>query len=367
VAAERNFDVAVIGAGVVGLAIARAVARRGREVVVLETAGAIGTGVSSRNSEVIHAGVYDPRGSLKAKLCVAGRRALYDYCAARGVPHRRLGKLVVATSDDEVATLDGTLARGRENGVEGLRLLSRDEARALEPALACSAALLSPESGIVDAHGLMRALEADARAAGADVALRAPVIGGAPETDGVRVDVGGSSPASLRCRSVIVAAGLDAQAVAASLGARAIPPRHLAKGHYYDLRGPSPFSRLVYPVPVAGGLGVHLTLDLGGHARFGPDVTWVDAVDYTFDESRAPAFVAAIRRYWPGLPDGALAPGTTGIRPKLSGPGAPPADFQIQGPDETGVPGLVCLYGIESPGLTASLAIADHTAALLAR
>ncbi|HVZ74030.1 MAG TPA: NAD(P)/FAD-dependent oxidoreductase [Polyangia bacterium] len=367
---DLNVDVAVIGAGVVGLATARALARAGRDVLVLEATAAIGTGVTARNSEVIHAGLYYATGSLKARLCVAGRRALYDYCAARGVGHRRLGKLVVAASDAEVATLDAYLAQGRANGVDDLRLLDGGEARALEPALTCAGALLSPSTGIVDVHGLVRALDADARAAGADVALAAPVVGGAVEGDGLTLRVGGSAPATLRCRAVVDAAGLDAQAVARSivgLDARTIPPRHLAKGHYFTLRGSSPFARLVYPVADAGGLGVHLTLDLAGQPRFGPDVAWVDAVDYAFDEARAPAFYAAVRRYWPALPDGALQPGYTGIRPKIVGPGAPAADFMIQGHESHDVPGLVCLYGIESPGLTASLAIADEVAQRLAR
>jgi L-2-hydroxyglutarate oxidase LhgO len=363
-------DVVVVGAGVVGLAVARAVARQGREVVVLEAASAIGTGISARSSEVIHAGLTHPTGSLKARSCVAGRRALYDYCAARGVAHRRLGKLVVATTDAEDAALDELFAQGRANGVDDLRLLDGDEARALEPALRCTRALLSPSTGIVDSHGLMRALEADARAAGADLALLSPVTSGAVEEGGLVLRVGGRAPTTIRCRAVVNACGLDAQALARrleGLEARTIPPCHYAKGHAFTLRGPSPFGRLVYPIAVAGGLGIHLTLDLAGGARFGPDVAWIDEVDYSFDETRAPSFYAAVRRYWPALPDGALAPGTTAIRPKLAPAGAPAQDFQLQGSEVHGVPGLVNLYGIESPGLTSALALADAVVDALAR
>jgi L-2-hydroxyglutarate oxidase LhgO len=362
--AERNLDVAVIGAGVIGLGVARALARAGREVVVLEAAGAIGTGISARNSEVIHGGLYYPTGTLKAGLCVAGRRALYEYCAARGVAHRRVGKLIVATTDAELPTLEAYATQGATNGVDDLRFVDAREAAALEPdvRLRCARGLLSPSTGIVDSHGLMRALEGDARDAGAAVAFGAPVVGGTADAGGLRLRVGGAAPASVRCSTVVNAAGLYAQSVARTfdgLDAATIPPCHYAKGHYFTLGGPSPFRRLVYPLAVAGGLGVHVTMDLGGAARFGPEVTWVDTIDYAFDETLAPAFYEAIRRYWPALPDGALRPGYTGIRPKLGPAGAPAQDFVIQGPAAHGVPGLVNLYGIESPGLTSCLAIAD--------
>jgi L-2-hydroxyglutarate oxidase LhgO len=367
---ERTLDVAVIGAGVVGLAIARALARAGREVVLLERAGAVGTETSSRNSEVIHAGIYYPAGSLKARFCVAGRHALYEYCAARGVGHRRTGKLIVATTEAEIPTLESYAANAAANGVDDLRMLDGAEARALEPGidLRCVRGLLSPATGIVDSHGLMRALAGEARDHGAAVALASPVEGGQVNPHGIDLRVGGDAPTTIRCRAVVNAAGLWAQAVARSLEglpAASVPPCHYAKGHYFVLRGRAPFQRLVYPLAVAGGLGVHVTLDLGGQARFGPDVSWVDEVDYAFDAGRAPAFYQAIRRYWPALPDGALAPGYTGIRPKLGPEGTAAQDFVIQGPEAHGVPGLVNLYGIESPGLTSCLAIADAVVAAL--
>ena len=366
---ERGCDAVVIGAGVVGLAVARALALSGREVIVLEGEKAIGTHTSSRNSEVIHAGIYYPAGSWKARLCVAGRRALYAYAAENGIPHQRLGKLIVATTDQEVPALQGYLDKALANGVEGMAWLDGAEARALEPAVLCARALWSGTTGIVDAHGLMAAFKRDAEAHGAVVVLRAPVVGARVEEGGITVDTGGAEPASIRCGAVVNSAGLWAQEVArsiAGLPASAIPPCYYAKGHYFTLAGRSPFRHLVYPVAVVGGLGIHVTLDLAGEARFGPDVDWVDGVDYAFDEARQPQFEAAIRRYWPGLPAGGLRPGYTGVRPKLGPAGSAAQDFVIQGPRDHGVPGLVNLFGIESPGLTASLALADQVISLLA-
>ena len=359
-------DCIVIGAGVVGLAVARALAERGLETVVLEQALDIGTGTSSRNSEVIHAGIYYPTGSLKARLCVRGSRLLYEYCEARGVPHRRCGKYIVATASDQVAALERLQATGRANGVEGLRLLTAADARAVEPQLHCVAALESPATGIVDSHGLMLALQGDFERAGGMLAYDAPVLGGEVGGTAITLEVGGAQPMQLQAGLVVNCAGLQAQQVAAALrGGPPVPPLHLAKGSYYSLAGRAPFARLIYPVPEPGGLGVHLTLDLGGQARFGPDVEWVDRVDYAVDPRRAEAFYASIRRYWPALPDGALQPGYAGIRPKLSGPGEPAADFLIQGPAQHGVAGLVQLFGIESPGLSSALAIAEQVRDLL--
>ena len=362
-----ELDVAVIGAGVVGLAVARALAVRGREVLVLEAEPAIGTHTSSRNSEVIHAGIYYPTGSLKARLCVAGKHALYAYCADRDVPHRRLGKVIVAGTDAERPLLDKYRAQASANGVDDLVPLGRAEVRALEPDVECVAGLLSPSTGIVDSHAFMRALQVDLERAGGRVLLATPVVGGRVDERGVTIETGGREPFAVACRAVVNAAGLFAQDVARRLEGLApatIPPQLFAKAHYFTLAGRSPFRRLVYPLPVPGGLGIHVTLDMAGQARFGPDVEWVDGVDYTFDETRAPAFYAAIRSYYPALADGALNPGYTGVRPKLAPAGAAAQDFMIQGPGEHGVPGLVNLYGIESPGLTAALAIAAEVAGL---
>ncbi|RTL46939.1 MAG: NAD(P)/FAD-dependent oxidoreductase [Burkholderiales bacterium] len=354
-------DVAVIGAGVVGLAVARALAERGREVVLIEAAHAFGTGISSRNSEVIHAGLYDPAGSLKARLCVRGKALLYDYCAARGIAHRRCGKLVVASREADLPRLAQLAAAGAANGVGDLRRLDRAEVQALEPALDVAGALLSPSSGIVDSHGLMTSLLADAEARGASLALASPVTGGERMGDRWRLRI--EDGFALDVRLVVNAAGLSASRVAESLGVAA-PRLRYARGHYFSLPGRAPFQHLVYPLPVDGGLGVHLTLDLGGQARFGPDVQWLPdtdpaGLDYTVDPALAPRFEAEVRRYWPGLPDGALQPAYSGVRPKLAGPGEAPADFVI---DRT-QPGLVNLFGIESPGLTASLALAELVAA----
>ncbi len=358
----------VIGAGVVGLAVARALALRGREVLVLEEANAIGTGTSSRNSEVIHAGIYYAQGSLKARLCVQGKQMLYDYCAARGIGHRRCGKLIVATSQAQVAALQGIVARAAANGVNDLVLLTRDEARALEPQLDCVAAIHSPSTGIVDSHALMLALQGDLEHAGGLVALGSGVAAAVVQGQG-GIALTSHDGTQLLATTVVNAAGLNAPALARrmqGLDARHVPQAHYAKGNYFTLAGRAPFSRLIYPVPEAAGLGVHLTLDLGGQAKFGPDVQWVDSPDdLVVDPRRGDAFYAEVRRYWPALADGALLPGYAGMRPKISGPTEPAADFLIQGPAQHGVAGLVNLFGIESPGLTSSMAIGEHVAALL--
>ncbi|MDR0274552.1 MAG: NAD(P)/FAD-dependent oxidoreductase [Burkholderiaceae bacterium] len=367
----EQVDAVVIGAGVVGLAAARALALAGREVLVLEAAQTFGAVTSARSSEVIHAGIYYPQGSLKARLCVRGRQLLYGYCAERGIEHRRCGKLIVATRAAQVDELRAIQRRAAANGVGDLQWLTREQALALEPQLACHAALLSPATGIVDSHGLMLALLADAQRAGGVLAVRTPVqalrvVAG----QGIEVVAGGDyGQTVLRARTVVNAAGLHAPWLAArtqGLAPRHAPAAYFAKGNYFTLQGRAPFARLIYPVPEPGGLGVHLTLDLGGQARFGPDVQWVDSADdYTVDPACGDAFYAEVRKYWPGLPAGALQPGHAGIRPKISGPGQPEADFLIQGPREHGVPGLVNLFGIESPGLTACLALAEQVAGLV--
>ncbi|MHB8494155.1 MAG: NAD(P)/FAD-dependent oxidoreductase [Casimicrobiaceae bacterium] len=361
-------DSVVIGAGVIGLAVARELARAGREVVVVEAADAVGTVTSARNSEVLHAGIYYPPASLKARLCVAGRERLYAYCASHGVAHRRCGKLIVATGSDQLGELGRLEAQARENGVVDLVPLAVPAITALEPALSCAAALHSPSTGIVDSHQYMLALEGDARDAGAVFAFESPVIRGIADQDGIELVIGGVESMTLRARSVVNCAGHDAQRVAGSIAGvpeSAIPPAYLCKGNYFRLAGRSPFSRLVYPIPEAAGLGIHVTLDLGGHARFGPDVEWIDAIDYGVDPARAERFYPAIRRYWPALPDGALVPDYAGIRPKIQAPGEAARDFVIEGPGDHGVAGLVNLFGIESPGLTASLAIAEYVSGKL--
>lgn len=361
-------DVAIVGAGVVGLAVARALACSGREVVVIEQEPGIGRHTSSRNSEVIHAGIYYPPGSWKARLCVAGRKALYQYCEENGIAHRRLGKLLVATREEEIPLLVKLRSQAAQNGVDDLTWLDGAELRALEPALVGVCALHSPSTGIVSGDELMRALRRDAEAAGAQFALGTTLVGGQVAEHGIELSTGGNGVSTLLASLVVNAAGPWAPAVARSIKgvpAAAIPTAYFAKGHYAVLRGRAPFSRLVYPVPVPGSLGVHFTLDLAGQARFGPDVTWVDGVDYTFDDSRVAAFYRTIRRYYPALSDGDLAPGYVGVRPKIVPAGAPDADFVIQGPAVHGVPGLVNLFGIESPGLTASLALADEVRLVL--
>jgi L-2-hydroxyglutarate oxidase LhgO len=360
----ETVECVVVGAGVVGLAVARALALAGREVVVLEAEDAIGVHTSSRNSEVIHAGIYYPEGSLKARACVEGRRRLYAYCEERGLPHRRCGKLIVATSESQREELRAIRAKAHANGVTDVEEIPAAEALRMEPALHCVAALHSPSTGIVDSHALMLAYLGDAEAAGAMLALRSPLERAIFRGDAFELHVKGADP--ILALHLVNSAGLRAPSVARAIEGfpvSSIPPELYAKGNYYALTGRPPFSRLVYPVPEPGGLGVHVTLDLAGQARFGPDVEWIERIgsasDYAVDPRRAERFYAAIRRYWPSLPDGALAPGYAGIRPKISGPKEPAADFLLQGPPEHGLPGLVNLFGIESPGLTASLALAD--------
>ena len=360
----EHVDNIVIGAGVVGLAIARALADAGREVVVLEAEDAVGTGISARNSEIIHAGLYYPSDSLKARLCVRGKELLYAYCASRGVGCERLGKLIVATDAAEIATLAELQRSAAANGVGDLERLSDDAIKAMEPELAVAGALLSPSTGIVDSHALMLALQGDAEAVGAAIALSSPVVGGTVGGAAMTLRVGGAAATEISCDRLVNAAGLGAQQAAAGLAGLApqtVPPSYLAKGSYFTLRGKGPFRHLIYPVPMKGGLGIHSTRDLAGATKFGPDVEWVETQDYAVDPARAEVFYEAIRRYWPGLPDGALQPGYAGIRPKIAGAegGKWGTDFVIQGPQTHGIDGLVNLYGIESPGLTSCLAIAE--------
>ena len=363
-----DVDAIVIGAGVVGLAVARALSLSGLSVVVLEREASSGTVTSSRNSEVIHAGLYYPTGSLKAQLCVDGRRKLYAYAAERGVPLRRCGKLVVASDEGEIAAIEALHLRGRANCVEGLRLISAAEARKLEPALQASAALLSDETGILDSHAYMFALQADAEAAGAAFAFHTPFERAVESEGALLVFAGGVEPTQVSARILINCAGLHASQVARAIegvDAAGVPETRFAKGNYFVLGGRAPFSRLIYPAPHTHGLGVHLTFDLGGQARFGPDVEWVEAIDYGVDPARGVGFASAIRRYWPGLPEAALAPAYCGIRPKLGGPGDPAADFRFDALRRGDIV-VVSLFGIESPGLTSSLAIADHVLGMIA-
>jgi len=359
---KEDADCVVIGAGVVGLAIARRLAESGRDVIILESADIIGSETSSRNSEVIHAGLYYPTGSLKARLCVGGKALLYRYCQEHGIPYKRCMKLVVATSEKEIPALKRVQAKAAENGVTDLEWLDKATALKLEPNLACEAALLSPSTGQVDAHSLMLSYLGDAEAAGAMIAYLSPVEGGSLREGSVEVRVGGESPMILDCRTVINAAGLHAQSVARGIeGLREdlIPPQFLNKGCYFSIEGLSPFTRLIYPVPDKYALGIHATLDLSGRCRFGPDSRFVEKIDYSLDDASADKFYESIRRYWPGLPDGALHPDYSGIRPKIAHGGVA-IDFMIQGPEVHGHPGLVNLFGIESPGLTSSLAIAEE-------
>lgn len=359
----------VIGAGVIGLAIARKLALEGKEVLVLEETDAIGTITSARNSEVIHAGLYYPEGSLKARLCVSGRAMLYDYLAERGIEHKRCGKLVVATSEEEEQALDGVLAKAHANGVEDMVKVSGTEARAMEPNLKCRSALWSPSTGILDTHGFMLSLQGDAENRGATIAFLSRVTGGRVENGDITLTISGEEgEMELGCKVLVNAAGLGAQAIAASLKGfpvETVPPLHYAKGNYFTLSGKAPFERLIYPVPTSAGLGTHFTCDLGGQARFGPDVEWIENIDYAVDPARGDSFYAAIRRYWPALQDGALEPAYSGIRPKVQAPGQVAADFILQDASVHGIKGLVNLYGIESPGLTSSLAIAEEVASRL--
>ncbi|MCQ1573501.1 NAD(P)/FAD-dependent oxidoreductase [Neorhizobium galegae] len=361
-------DCVVIGGGVVGLAVARELAIAGREVVLLEAEPLTGSITSSRNSEVIHAGLYYPTGSLKAELCVSGKRKLYDYCRERYIPHKRCGKLVVASNEAEVAYLEKLLKQAEANGVDDCRLIDSAGLTRLEPHITGFAALVSPSTGIIDSHSMMEAYIADIEAHGGSIALNSPVLGGEFLADAVRLSIGGRDPVEIEAKLVVNAAGLSAWTISEGmigLDRKTLPQRHYAKGCYFSLAGRAPAERLIYPVPEPGGLGVHLTLDLAGQARFGPDVEWVETIDYDIDPRRSDKFYGAIRRYWPNLPDGALQPAYSGMRPKVVGPnGGGAGDFIIQGHEMTGHPAYAALYGIESPGLTASMAIAERVKSL---
>jgi len=359
----EKLDCVVIGGGVIGLAAARAFSRDGREVFILEKSEGIGNEASSRNSEVIHAGLYYPTGSLKARLCVSGRDLLYQYCEDRTINYNRIGKLVVASDVDGVPRLRGIEKQASLNGVDDLHWLNRQSAAELEPELDCEAALFSPSTGIIDSHGLMEALLEDAEQMGAIIALGSPVEGGSVGADGILLEIGGPEPFSAMCRTVVNCAGIHASRTAASLKgfpADRVPVIHMCKGNYFSVSVQAPFSHLIYPLPNNTGLGIHLTFDLAGQARIGPDTQWVEEIDYTVDQTRADDFYAAARLYWPDLPDGFLQPGYSGIRAKISGPGEEASDFLLQGPADHGVPGLINLFGIDSPGLTSCMAIADE-------
>lgn len=368
--ADFDFDAVVVGAGAVGLACGYALSRRGLVVAVLEAGPIIGEGVSARNSEVIHGGLYYPTGSLKARLCVQGRRALYAFLEAHKVAYDRCGKLVVATGAAELERLDAILEQALANDVEGMARLTKAQALALEPQLQCEGALISPQSGVFDSHGYMLALQGDIEAAGGAVVTSTPFEGATPlEGGGFSIRAGGAEPTVLTARLLVTAPGLSAQAVAATIEgfpAGQIPKGFYGKGVYFRLSGKAPFARLIYPPPIPGALGTHYRRDLGGQAVFGPDLHYVDELDYSVDPGLAGEFYRYVRKFWPGLPDGALAPDYAGIRPKLHGPGEPQPDFQIDGAEIHGLPGLVALFGIESPGLTSSLAIGEEVAARLA-
>jgi L-2-hydroxyglutarate oxidase LhgO len=363
-----DIDAVVIGAGAIGLAIARDLSMRGLSTIILEREREFGTGTSSRNSEVIHAGLYYPAGSLKAKLCVEGKELLYDFCESHGVSHRRCGKLIVASDAHEVQALEGLIAKGRANGCDDLVMLTKAEALGLEPELTCVAALYSPSTGIIDSHGLMLALLGDAQTHGAQIAYCAEFLSAEKYSEDFTVCVGGDEPMELTCSYLINSSGHFAPEIARNIcqgGTAQLPKTYLAKGNYFSLSGKTPFSHLIYPAPHEHGLGVHLTLDLAGRARFGPDIEWVDALDYNVDPKRCEGFYDAIRRYWAELPDHSLSPSYSGIRPKISGPNDPALDFRIDGEEAHNISGLINLYGIESPGLTSSLAIAKEVAARL--
>jgi L-2-hydroxyglutarate oxidase LhgO len=358
-----DFDTVVVGAGAVGLACGYAFALRGDAVLVLESANQIGSGVSSRNSEVVHAGFYYPSGSLKARFCVQGRRALYKFLADHNVRFEKCGKLFVATAESEIPAIEKYYKQGQINGVENVRWLSGAEARALEPQLNAVAAVEYLESGVMDAHGYMDALEGEIESHGGAVVLNSPFVGAAPrEAGGFDIRVGGDAPTTVSARNLVISAGLSAQSCADLIEGfpkARIPRQYLAKGNYFSLSMKAPFQRLIYPPPVPGALGTHYRRDLGGVARFGPDIEWITEENYSVDPSRADSFYSAIRTFWPGLPDGALTPDYAGIRPKIHGPGEPQPDFMLEGPAEHGIAGLICLFGIESPGLTSSLALAE--------
>jgi L-2-hydroxyglutarate oxidase LhgO len=363
----ERIDCAVIGAGAVGLAIARALALSGREVLVLESQGAVGTGISSRNSEVIHAGMHYPPGSLKAQLCVAGNAMLRDFAQSHHVPFRMVEKLIVATGPDEEKALAALYRQGCANNVAGLELISGTDAMRMEPELHCTMALHSPNSGIVDVHGLMLALQGEAESHGAVVALKTPVEGGHAGADGVTVRIGGPEPSQIIARTVVICAGLASCRLARAFGLAAVPTPYLCKGNYFALAGKAPFQRLIYPLPENASLGLHYTCDLGGNGRFGPDAEWIQTENYDVDPKRAENFYRAIHHYWPGVIGRTLEPAYAGIRPKIHGPHEKRADFRIDGPQQHGVPGVVALYGIESPGLTSSLALGEHVRHIAAR
>jgi L-2-hydroxyglutarate oxidase LhgO len=364
-----RIDCVVIGAGVIGLSIARTLANAGHDVIVLESADDIGTETSSRNSEVIHAGIYYAKDSLKAKFCVDGKWQLYDHCESHKVPHQRCGKLIVATTDAELDILAQNKQKAEDNGVDDLSYLTAAEVHAMEPALNATGALLSPSTGIIDSHSLMLSYQGEAEDHGAVISFLTRAIGGDVLTDGFRIRAESDGETfELECNILINAAGLYAPAFARNLNGldqNHVPIPYYCKGSYYSLEGKQPFKRLIYPVPASASLGVHATIDLAGRTRFGPDQEWVDDVDYTVELSRAEGFYAAVRRYWPGLEDGKLVPAYSGVRPKIQPPDEPNTDFLIQGPANHGIPGLINLFGMESPGLTSSLAIAKHVQGLL--